>query len=178
MAFFSPEEYYISSSALKIYVCRSHDRQWRARNLPWPKQRIWNFRNIHGHPTDLFHHMKNRIQRLQSLCKLHHLGPQNSILCLHCCIMLSCNVDPCHDLTVLSLQLGHLVHQIIQVLLLPHPRSSRRLSVREHPSLLPLIHHMRIFIGPRVLISSSHCPNAGFGKGLWYYRDGLSRTSL
>lgn len=127
------------ASALE-HLGRGHDQLGWARELPWLEEGVRYLGYIHK--------LEERIQRPKPVGQFHHLGPQNCVLRLQPHILLCEKIDLHWNLAVLLLEQSHLVHQIIKVLLLPHPGPPRRLPVWEHPLPLPLIHHeLRIFLG-------------------------------
>nr|GMC54941.1 methionine gamma-lyase-like [Ipomoea batatas] len=148
-------------------ICRSHDGLLVHHEHPWTVVGVHESLMMSGwdilvdieeamagsgglgggvHPAEDF------IQRLKPLAQLHHLSPQNRILSLHIHEIPRRGADLAQDLSVLLLQRRGLSHQLVQVLLLPHPRPARRLPVRLHPLPLPLVHqHLQILLRPRVL---------------------------
>jgi len=91
------------------------------------------------------------VQRVQSVAEFRHLRPQNRVLSFHLQEHLRRHAYVLVHLTVLLFQLIQLRTQTLQVLLFPHPRSACRFPVRLHSLPLPLIHHLSLALGPRVL---------------------------
>ncbi|CAL9754159.1 unnamed protein product [Musa acuminata subsp. burmannicoides] len=141
-----------NSSGLKHVRRGGHDGQGGAGRLPRLEKRVRNLRHVHGHPTELLHEAEHRAQRPQPLRQLRHPDPQHVVLRLQPHLVLGQLVHLHHDPPLLLAQLGHLVRQILQLPLLPHPRPPRRLPVRQLPPLLPLLcREPRVSVGPRAL---------------------------
>ncbi|BAT73631.1 hypothetical protein VIGAN_01113900 [Vigna angularis var. angularis] len=91
------------------------------------------------------------VQRVQSVAEFRHLRPQNRVLSFHLQVHLRRHAYVPVHFIVLLFQLIQLGTQTFQVLLFPHARSACRFPVRLHSLSLPLIHHVSVALGARVL---------------------------
>nr|GMC87545.1 hypothetical protein MIMGU_mgv1a016496mg [Ipomoea batatas] len=101
--------------------------------------------DTHKIPTTVVHKepiIQSFIKGLQPVAKLSHLSSEDGVFSLNIEIMLGGEAHAGDDLTVLFPQMSHLEHQIIQMLLFPHPRPPRRFTVRYHSLPFPLIHQL------------------------------------
>lgn len=113
----------------------------RVGQLPGAKQRVVGghlLLDVHGDAAEVLDDAEHLVDGAEAVAELGGAGAEHGVLLLHARVLGRDVGGAGGDARVVGLQARHLLHQLVQVLLLPQPRPPRRLAVRQPPLLAPV----------------------------------------
>jgi hypothetical protein len=123
----------------------------RVGQLPGTQQRVVRrhlLLDVHGDAAELLDEAEHLVDGAEAVAELGGAGPEHGVLLLDAGVLGRDVGGAGPHARVVGLQARHLLHQLVQVLLLPEPRPPRRLAVGQPALLAPVRVRRRVAVRP------------------------------